>query len=94
MSLIPIGYPLIRHYLFPILTKAGGEIINGLMISEEGTLIHSALAKNIPIIALPYFCQPNSEINQILGLNQNEHYNLVLKQNIERLISMGITFAQ
>ncbi len=38
------------------------------------------------------FCQPNSEINQILGLNQNEHYNLVLKQNIERLISMGITF--
>ncbi|HEJ9541527.1 hypothetical protein PT008_17155 [Proteus mirabilis] len=72
--------------------KLVGEIINGLMISEEGTLIHSALAKNIPVIALPYFCQPSSEINEILGLNQNEQYNLVLKQNIEQLVLMGITF--
>lgn len=72
--------------------KLVGEIINGLFISEEGKLIHSALAQNIPIIALPYFCQPESELNEILGLNKNKEYNLLIQENISRLKSMGIMF--
>ncbi|NBN03110.1 MULTISPECIES: hypothetical protein [Proteus] len=72
--------------------KLVGEIINGLFISEEGKLIHSALAKNIPIIALPYFCRPESELNEILGLNKNKEYNLLIQGNISRLKSMGIMF--
>ncbi|MDY3696719.1 MAG: hypothetical protein SO066_18825 [Proteus mirabilis] len=72
--------------------KLVGEIINGLFISEEGTLIHSALAQNIPVIALPYFCQPESELNEILGLNKNKEYNLLIQENISRLKSMGIMF--
>ncbi|WP_099076267.1 hypothetical protein [Proteus alimentorum] len=72
--------------------KLVGEIINGLFISEEGKLIHSALAQNIPVIALPYFCQPESELNEILGLNKNKEYNLLIQENISRLKSMGIMF--
>ncbi|MCT6516863.1 hypothetical protein GY03_06175 [Proteus vulgaris] len=72
--------------------KLVGEIINGLFISEEGKLIHSALAQNIPVMALPYFCQPESELNEILGLNKNKEYNLLIQENISRLKSMGIIF--
>lgn len=72
--------------------KLVGEIVNGLFISEEGKLIHSALAQNIPIIALPYFCQPESELNEIIGLNQNREYNLLIQENINKLKSLGICF--
>ncbi|MEQ4924296.1 hypothetical protein [Proteus hauseri] len=72
--------------------KLVGEIVNGLFISEEGQLIHAALAQNIPIIALPYFCQPESELNEILGLNKNNQYNLLIQENINRLKSMGVIF--
>ena len=72
--------------------KLVGEIVNGLFISEEGQLIHAALAQNIPVIALPYFCQPESELNEILGLNKNKQYNLLIQENINQLKSMGIIF--
>lgn len=72
--------------------KLVGEIVNGLFISEEGQLIHAALAQNIPVIALSYFCQPESEINEILGLNKNKEYNLLIQENITRLKSMGVIF--
>ncbi|QAV22755.1 hypothetical protein [Proteus hauseri] len=72
--------------------KLVGEIVNGLFISEEGKLIHSALAQNIPVIALPYFCQPESELNEILGLNKNKEYNLLIQENINRLKLLGVCF--
>ncbi|WP_193015518.1 hypothetical protein [Proteus sp. FME41] len=72
--------------------KLMGEIINGLFISEEGQLIHSALAQNIPVMALPYFCQPESELNEILGVNKNKEYNLLIQENINRLTSLGVFF--
>ncbi|MBI6528207.1 hypothetical protein JEP40_03545 [Proteus vulgaris] len=72
--------------------KLVGEIVNGLSMSEEGKLIHSALAQNIPVMALPYFCQPESELNEILGLNKNKEYNLLIQENIKRLKLLGICF--
>lgn len=72
--------------------KLVGEIVSGLFISEEGKLIHSALAQNIPVMALPYFCQPESELNEILGLNKNKEYNLLIQENINRLKSLGVSF--
>ncbi|MEQ4988564.1 hypothetical protein ACBQ20_13335 [Proteus vulgaris] len=72
--------------------KLVGEIINGLSMSEEGELIHSALTQNIPVMALPYFCQPESELNEILGLNKNKEYNLLIQENINRLKLLGVSF--
>lgn len=82
------------HALFiPFLdNKLVGEIANGLLMSEESQLIHSALSQNIPIIALPYFCQPESELNEIIGLNKNKEYNLIIKNNIQKLTTMGFVF--
>ncbi|HGN1704446.1 TPA: hypothetical protein ACKRTE_000248 [Providencia rettgeri] len=72
--------------------KGVGEIANGLLVSEESELALSALSQNIPIFALKYHCCPESELSQILGLNKNENYNRLIKDNISKVTKLGIHF--
>lgn len=73
-------------------TKAVGEVANGLFISEESQLVLQGLSQDIPIMALKYHCCPESELNQILGLNKNEQYNNLIKDNIKKAILLGVQF--
>lgn len=73
-------------------SKTVGEIANGLFTSEESRLVLRALSLNIPVMALKYHCHPDSELNHILGLNKNEKYNSLIKDNISKAISLGIQF--
>ncbi|EPL9568982.1 hypothetical protein MMK73_001038 [Providencia rettgeri] len=72
--------------------KVVGEVANGLFTSEESQLVLHALAQNIPVLALKHHCCPESEINQILGLDKNKHYNSLIKENMTKLISLGVQF--
>lgn len=72
--------------------KGISEIANGLLVSEESELALHALSQNIPIFALKYHCCPESELSQILGLNKNENYNRLIKENISKAIKLGIHF--
>ncbi|HHR6080227.1 TPA: hypothetical protein ACS7ZY_002619 [Providencia alcalifaciens] len=73
-------------------TKVLNEVVNGLAISEESEIITQILSRNIPIMALKYHCCPDSDLNQILGLNKNENYNRLIKENMNKAISLGIQF--
>ncbi|HHR6036872.1 TPA: hypothetical protein ACS70C_001234 [Providencia alcalifaciens] len=73
-------------------SKVVSEVVNGLSVSEESEIILHALSQNIPILALKYHCCPDSDLNQILGLNKNEQYNDLIKENINKAISLGIQF--
>ncbi|UPQ38876.1 hypothetical protein LV777_16455 [Providencia rettgeri] len=72
--------------------KVVGEIANGLFASEESELVLCALSQNMPILALKYHCCPESELSQVLGLNKNENYNRLIKENISKAIKLGIHF--
>ncbi|MGV2937169.1 hypothetical protein ACIPUA_19385 [Providencia sp. AGC89] len=72
--------------------KVVGEIASGLFVSEESELTLHALSQNIPILALKYHCCPESELSHILGLNKNENYNHLIKENISKAINLGIQF--
>lgn len=72
--------------------KVVGEIANGLFVSEESELALRALSQKMPILALKYHCCPESELNQVLGLNKNENYNRLIKENISKAIKLGIHF--
>lgn len=72
--------------------KVVGEVANGLFTSEESQLILHALAKDIPVLALKNHCCPESELNQILGLDKNNQYNNLIKENMTKLISLGVQF--
>ncbi|UPS62445.1 hypothetical protein [Providencia rettgeri] len=72
--------------------KVVGEIANGLFVSEESELVLHALSQNMPIFALKYHCCPESELSQVLGLNKNENYNRLIKENISKAINLGIRF--
>ncbi|HEM8292185.1 TPA: hypothetical protein U2M59_001440 [Providencia stuartii] len=72
--------------------KVVGEVANGLFTSEESQLILHALAQNIPVLALKHHCCPESELNQILGLDKNKKYNNIIKENMSKLISLGVEF--
>lgn len=82
------------HHIFLPFMDAGvvGEIANGLFTSEESKLTLSALSQNIPVMALKYHCCPESELSQVLGLNKNEKYNHLVKENITKIISLGVQF--
>ncbi|MTC61448.1 hypothetical protein GKR50_15770 [Providencia rustigianii] len=75
-----------------IQTKTLNEVVHGLSVSEESQFVLHALSQNIPIMALKYHCCPDSELNQILGLNKNEQYGNLIKENINKAISLGIQF--
>ncbi|QCJ71438.1 hypothetical protein C9446_17275 [Providencia heimbachae] len=72
--------------------KTVGEVANGLFTSEESQITLAALALAMPVMALKYHCCPESELNQVLGLNKNKHYNNLIKDNINKAISLGINF--
>lgn len=72
--------------------KTVGEVASGLFTSEESQLVLHALSRNIPILALKYHCCPESELNQILGVNTNKQYNRLIKDNMTKLISLGVQF--
>ncbi|MEX6369213.1 hypothetical protein AB6F62_14440 [Providencia huaxiensis] len=72
--------------------KVVGEIASGLFVSEESELTLHALSQNIPILALKYHCCPESELSHILGLNKNENYNQLIKENITKAIKLGVYF--
>ncbi|BBU98976.1 hypothetical protein J0A78_11445 [Providencia rettgeri] len=72
--------------------KVVGEIANGLFMSEESELVFHALSQNMPILALKYHCCPESELSQVLGLNKNENYNQLIKENITKAIKLGVYF--
>ncbi|WP_333987061.1 hypothetical protein [Providencia huaxiensis] len=72
--------------------KVVGEIANGLFVSEESELALHALSQNMSILALKYHCCPESELSQVLGLNKNENYNRLIKENISKAINLGIHF--
>lgn len=68
------------------------EIASGLSVSEASQIILPTLAQNIPVLALKHHCCPESELNQVLGLNKNKQYSHLIKQNINKVISLGIQF--
>ncbi|MBQ0367835.1 hypothetical protein, partial [Providencia rettgeri] len=72
--------------------KVVGEIANGLFASEESELALQALSQNMSTLALKYHCCPESELSQVLGLNKNENYNQLIRENISKVIKLGVYF--
>lgn len=69
-----------------------GEIANGLFHSDAAKIINYALMKDKKVLAFDYNCNPESELNQIIGLCKNTQWNKKLAINYKSLIDCGVLF--
>lgn len=69
-----------------------GEIANGIFASEGANVINHALMQGMNVVALDYNCNPDSELNQVLGFSKNAAYHERIKHNIKTLIASGVRF--
>ncbi|SUB82863.1 Uncharacterised protein [Pragia fontium] len=69
-----------------------GEIANGLFCRDGAKTINYALMRAMTVVALDYNCNPQSELNQILGMASDAPHLAQIENNRKILIASGIQF--
>ena len=67
------------------------DIVNGAMHSLFVQMIHQALCRDLPVLALRYYCDPLSELNQLKGAVKNQNYIQFMQAKLATLKSIGVT---
>lgn len=68
------------------------SLVNGIITNSATEIISQAMLRNVSVMAFNYQCNPQSELNAILGLNQNKEYATLMEQNLIKASSLGIRF--
>jgi len=67
-----------------------GEVANGLFSRDSVNLINHALLLKIKVLALDYYCNPDSELNQLRGMASDAPYKRQIQQHLSQLKAAGM----
>ena len=81
-----------KALLLPFLDYSlAADLVNGSLQNPIARRIHDALLAGIPVLALRYHCDPNSELNQLCGTVADSAYAAHIKSTLARLVNCGVT---
>jgi len=81
-----------RAMVIPFLSYAlAADVVNGVMHRSFAKAIHQALSCGLPVFALPYYCDPDSEINRLKGNSAHPGYVKHVQATLLTLKNMGVT---
>nr|WP_166862397.1 hypothetical protein [Enterobacter sp. Cy-643] len=66
-------------------------LVNGTLESPIARRLHDALLIGLPVLALRYHCDPNSELNQLWGARAQSAYGAHMQATLSKVAKMGIT---
>lgn len=88
-NLSPISYSAM---VIPFLSYSlAADVVNGVIRRPFAKAIHQALSSGLPVLALHYYCDPESEINRIKGKNPHLGYIEHVQATLMTLRRMGVT---
>ncbi|MEA1063831.1 hypothetical protein [Erwinia sp. HR93] len=81
-----------RALVLPFLNDSlAADVVSGVLISPAAQVIHHALLCGIPVLALRYHCDPDSELNQLRAGKGNPDYLAHRKAIVAQLKQCGVT---
>jgi hypothetical protein len=81
-----------RAMVIPFMSYSlAADVINGLMHRSFAKAIHQALSCGLPVFALHYYCDPDSEINRLKGNGAHPGYVKHVQATLMALKQMGVT---
>lgn len=81
-----------KALLLPFLDyQLAADVVNGSLQSPVANRLHDALLAGIPVLALRYHCDPNSELNQLRGIVAGSAYTAHIEATLARLVNCGVT---
>lgn len=67
------------------------DLANGSLHSPFARRLHEALLSGLPVLALRYHCDPDSELNQLYGAATHSAYAGQMRATLARLTECGVT---
>lgn len=67
------------------------DLANGNLRSPFARRLHEALLSGLPVLALRYHCDPDSELNQLYGATVDSAYAGQMRSTLARLTECGVT---
>ncbi|WP_159871463.1 MULTISPECIES: hypothetical protein [unclassified Raoultella] len=67
------------------------DLANGSLRSAFARRLHEALLSGLPVLALRYHCDPDSELNQLCGAAAHSTYAGQMRATLARLTECGVT---
>lgn len=81
-----------KALLLPFLDyPLAADLVNGSLHSPLARRVHDALLSGLPVLALRYYCDPGSELNQLLGAQPDTAYAGHMQATLARLADCGVT---
>ncbi|MFK3708430.1 hypothetical protein ACI2JR_26515 [Klebsiella sp. NPDC088457] len=81
-----------RAVVLPFLDyPLAADLLNGAVHRPLARRLHDALLAGLPVLALRYHCDPDSELNQLRGAASNTPYASHLRSTLARLEECGVT---
>ncbi|NIY49063.1 hypothetical protein [Cedecea colo] len=86
-DLTAYGAVVVPFFDYPL---AAG-LMNGALQNTVIQRLHDALLARIPTLALRYYSDPRSELNQIRGYNRNPAYSAHMQSTFNQMKAFGVT---
>jgi hypothetical protein len=84
--------PAFRTVIVPFLDyPLAANIVNGNVADTIAQRLHEALLAGLPVLALRYECCPDSELNQLRGLQRNAAYCQHIQATLDTLTACGVS---
>ena len=81
-----------RAVIVPFLDyPLAADLVNGNLHSPVARQLHEMLLAGLPILALRYHCDPDSELNQLCGAVSQTPYASQMHATLARLTACGVT---
>lgn len=81
-----------KALLLPFLDyQLAADLVNGSLQNSLASRLHDALLVGIPVLALRYHCDPNSELNQLRGIVADSAYTAHIEATLAKLVNCGVT---
>lgn len=81
-----------RAVIVPFLDyPLAADLANGTLRSPVARRLHDALLAGLPVLALRYHCDPDSELNQLCGAASQTPYASQMHATLARLTACGVT---
>ncbi|HEY3983107.1 hypothetical protein [Cedecea sp.] len=80
-----------RALVLPFLDYSlAAELVNGTLQSPIARRLHDALLIGLPVLALRYHCDPNSELNQLRGARAQSAYGAHIQATLAKVAEIGV----
>ncbi|WP_261641357.1 hypothetical protein [Erwinia mallotivora] len=66
------------------------QLVNGNLQSPVAKRLYDALLAGIPVLALRYHCDPDSELNQLRGVMPDSPWARKMRETLSRLAECGV----